>query len=182
MPSNVFPPSLGVCLSRCQMVWVFIWCSFVFCMLSTVFFPFEPTFLFSNNRVGLWDHVAVRVCVCVCVRVRVYIPPIVASILIVSRQWLGKYPPIVARQRLGIIPLSLPWNGRLGKKSPKRSYLKRRFLFWKKKIERAYEIKLLCVCVCACVCVCVSALAVASQRLVRNVIAVTNTLATIQQL
>jgi hypothetical protein len=41
--------------------------------------------LFRKNKVGLWDHVAVCVCV---------------YTLIVTRQRLGKYPPVV-RQRLG---------------------------------------------------------------------------------
>jgi hypothetical protein len=47
--------------------------------------------IFWKNRIGLWDHVAVRLCVCVCL----CIP------LIVATQRLGKNPRIVARQRLG---------------------------------------------------------------------------------
>jgi hypothetical protein len=48
--------------------------------------PFLAHFPLFKNRVGLWDHVAVRVCVCIS-------------------------SPIVARQRLGKSPLSLLSNG-----------------------------------------------------------------------
>jgi hypothetical protein len=66
----------------------------------------------NKRKVGLWDRVAVCMCLC--------IPPPLSSLrnglvkasllllgngsvkhLIVARQWLGKSPPIVARQRLG---------------------------------------------------------------------------------
>jgi hypothetical protein len=81
------------------------------------YFPY-----FEKIKVGLWDHVAVRVFVCV--RVCVCVFPLIdarqrlgKSPLIVARQRLRKNLPIVARQRICKNP-SIVAMQRFGKNPP----------------------------------------------------------------